>query len=257
MGLDLFPAGRPKPGHEGRWAEMMQRLYDGERESKEESERRFEISILPWADVGAPRVGEDAAADAWLLAQPGRDPGKSDAQLLEEVRGYCVLALLRGSCDGIPSFTHAGRYDGIDETSFRGAFLQGCEDLVGKELITIAWTDCMRPEEAVEYGKELLEAAERAAAAGSAPAEPPARRWWSGQAKAEGTANELRGETRDPARRRPLVRLLGQPRPPDPGVVLAHHRCGHGGARSWTASTVGRARAAATASVFSLRVFAL
>ena len=185
MGLDVLPAGRPKPGFEARWAELMQKLYDGDKETEEEAERRFEISIPPYADVGAPRVGEDPAADAWLLAQPGRDPSKSDAQILEEMRGYCVLALLHGNCDGIPNFTHAGMYDGVDETSFRGKFLEACEDLIGKELVTMAWTDCMRPDEAVDYGKQLLDAAERAAQAGPPPAKPPARRWWGGKAQAQ------------------------------------------------------------------------
>lgn len=186
MGLDLFPAGRPKPGFEAKWSALMQKLYDGDKETEEESERRFEISILPYADLGAPRVGEDAAADAWLLTQPGRDPAKSDAAILEEMRGYCVLALLRGSCDGIPTFTHAGLYDGVDETSFRGSFLEACEDLVGKELVTTAWTDCMRPDEAVEYGKQLLAAADRAAAAGPPPPKPTKRSWWGGKPKEKG-----------------------------------------------------------------------
>lgn len=183
MGLDLFPAGRAKPGHEAEWARLVQRLYDGEKETEREAERRFELSILPHADVGAPRVGEDPAADAWLLAQPGRDPSKSDAQILEEMRGYCVLALLHGTCDGIPSFTHAGMYDGVDETSFRGSFLEECEDLIGKQLLSRAWTDCMRPEDAVAYGNTLLEAAERAAASGPPSAEAPARRWWQRKRK--------------------------------------------------------------------------
>ena len=188
MGLDVFPAGRPKPGHEARWAELMQKLYDGDEESEPEAERRMEISIPPYADLGAPRVGEDAAADAWLLAQPGRDPGKSDAKILQEMHGYYVLALLRGTCDGIPNFTHAGLYHGVDETSFRGSFLEACEDLVGKELVTTAWTGCMRPEEAVGYGQKLLDAAERAAAAGPPAPKPPPRSWWGGKAKARAQA---------------------------------------------------------------------
>ncbi len=188
MGLDVFPAGRPKPGQEARWVELMQKLYDGDKESEAEAERRLEISVAPYDDVGAPSVGVDSAADAWLLAQPGRDPSKSDAQLLEEMRGYRVLALLRGNCDGIPNFTHAGMYGGVDDTSFRGSFLEACEDLVGGDLVSMAWTDCMRPDEAVDYGKQLLDAADRAAAAGPPPPKPPARSWWGGKPKAEARA---------------------------------------------------------------------
>jgi hypothetical protein len=189
MGLDLIPAGRPKPGFEARWSELMQKLYEGDKETDQEAESRFEISILPWADLGAPRVGEDPAADAWVLAQPGRDPSKTDAEVIEEMRGYCALALLRGRCDGLPSFTHAGLYEGIDETSFRGSFLELCEHLLGKELLNIAWTDCMRPEEAIDCGHRLLDAAERAARAGAPPAKP-AKRWWQRAPKEQASLEE-------------------------------------------------------------------
>jgi hypothetical protein len=41
----------------------------------------------------------------------------------------------------------------------------------------------MRPEKAVDFGKQLLEAADHAAEAGPPPPKPPARRWWSGKPK--------------------------------------------------------------------------
>lgn len=201
MGLDLLPAGRPKPGFEAGWSELMQKLYDGKGETEEEAQRRLEISILPWADLDAPRVGEDPAANAWILAQPGRDRSKTDAQIIEEMRGYCALALLRGRCDGITNFTHAGLYDGVDETSFRGSFLELCEDILGRELLSTAWTDWMRPEEAVEYGQRLLEAAERAARSGAPPPAKPARRWWRGKSqRQEPTFEEKLAILRDAGR---------------------------------------------------------
>ena len=165
MGLDLVPLGKAKPGHEAEWANLMKVLYDGAHEGKRAAERRDEISIKAYEAVGAPRVGFDAEADAWAIAR--KDPARrvTDAQLIEHMRGYFVVDLMRGKCDGVPQYTNGGLYDGIDETSFRGAFLESCEDLLGEGLLGDAWTEVMRPEEAVDYGKRLLAAAEAADAA--------------------------------------------------------------------------------------------
>jgi hypothetical protein len=162
MGLDVYPAGRAKPGCEIEWAKSIQTLYDGDEETEEAAQRRFALSIEPWEDIGAPRVGYDAAANAWTLTAPDRDKSMTDEEVLKDMHGFYVLELLRGKCDGVSNYTHAGMYK-VDETSFRGSFLEACEDLIGNELLVTAWTDCMRPEEAIEYGTELLAAAERAA----------------------------------------------------------------------------------------------
>jgi hypothetical protein len=170
MGLDLFPAGRAKPGHEREWQQRIQRLYAGEKETEADAEKRFAVSIQPWEDLGAPRVGESPEADAWALKEPDRDKTKSDAEVLTELKGFHAIALLRGKCDGLPAYTHAGLYAGLDETSFRGSFLQMCEDILDEEVLVTAWTDCMPPGEAITYGMELLHAADRAERAGPAAA---------------------------------------------------------------------------------------
>ena len=162
MGLDVYPAGRAKPGHEIEWRKRIQVLYDGVEETRDQADQRFAVSIQPWEDAGAPRVGYDPAADAWALTEPNRDKSKSDAEVLKEMHGFYALELLRGKCNGISRYTHAGFYD-LDETSFRGSFLECCEDLLGEELLETAWADCMRPEEAIEYGEKLLAVADRAA----------------------------------------------------------------------------------------------
>ena len=175
MGLDLYPIGRAKPGHEAEWETLVQTLYDAKEESEDAAKRRFEISMAPWAAIGAPCVGYDPEADAWALANWPREDGMSDAALLDDLRGYYVLELLRGKCEGLPKYTHSGMYD-LDETSFRGAFLNFCEDLLGEELLITAWTDCMPPEEAMAYGKELLEIADKAARKRIVPVtKPPAQ----------------------------------------------------------------------------------
>jgi hypothetical protein len=161
MGLDLYPAGRAKPGHEAEWEKFMQTLYERKEETEEAAKRRFAVSIQPWADIGAPRVGYDSEANAWALTEPLRDKNMSDAEVLNDMHGFYVLELMRGKCEGLPKYTHAGMYD-LDETSFRGSFLKYCEELLGNDLMVTAWTDCMPPEEAIAYGRELLAVANRA-----------------------------------------------------------------------------------------------
>ncbi len=164
MGLDLCPVGRPKPGHEAEWNRLMRTLYAGRKESKKNFERRNQISVQPFADVGAPRVGESKKADAWALENFRRKEGENDAALLKRLHGFHVLPLIYGKCDGLPRYTHADLYGGRDETSLRGSFLIDCEKILGSTLLGRAWTHIMGPEEAVEYGQQLFSVAERAAA---------------------------------------------------------------------------------------------
>lgn len=65
------------------------------------------------------------------------------------------------NCDGVPKYSNGGLYEGADETSFRGSFLNDCEDVLSKELLENAWNHKF-PEEAVEYGNALLAAVDAA-----------------------------------------------------------------------------------------------
>ena len=64
----------------------------------------------------------------------------------------------------MPKYSNGGLYEGADETSFRGAFLNDCQDVLGKELLNEAWNH-KYSREAVAYGKALLAAADAAEAA--------------------------------------------------------------------------------------------
>jgi hypothetical protein len=77
-----------------------------------------------------------------------------------------VLRLVK--CDGVPQYSHGSLYEGVDETSFRGAFLKDCGDVLGKVLLNEAWNSKL-PEAAISYGQALLAAADAAEAAGLAP----------------------------------------------------------------------------------------
>ncbi|MYB13304.1 MAG: hypothetical protein F4X42_08635, partial [Rhodospirillaceae bacterium] len=172
--MDLIPMGRPKPGHEEEWQRLMQPLYEEREESDEDTSRRLEISEPAYATAGAPRVGYSEEANVWYREHYKKPVGLTDAEFLEEAKGYYVLDLVVGKCDGVPVYSHGDLYDGVDKTSFRGKFLEFCEDLLEDDMLLYrAWTSVMPPEEAVEYGQALLASAENPWVEPPPPPPPP------------------------------------------------------------------------------------
>ncbi|WP_091735646.1 hypothetical protein [Phenylobacterium immobile] len=93
------------------------------------------------------------------------------AGVLKDFHGHYALPLV--VCDGLPQWTHANLYEGVDETSFRGEFLEGCGSVLSRSLIDRAWGNFF-PEDAVDYGRALLSAADAAERKG--PITPPPKR---------------------------------------------------------------------------------
>jgi hypothetical protein len=153
VGLDLCVEGRAIPGHEAEWESIIRRFFSEEELSEDEIERFQSISLPAYATLGAPRVGSDAAADDWIADRMA--DRMSREQAIAEYNGYYALALIES--DGLPKFTNSGLYEGVDDTSFRGKFLESCTMVLRKGLIEEAWNHRM-PEEAVAYGKSLLAA---------------------------------------------------------------------------------------------------
>ena len=166
MGLDLTVQGCAKPGFEPEWRRLLQRSFAGEELSNDDTARFQEISIPGYQRLGAPRVGFDGAADAWIIQKRKAETPADRAAVLREFHGYYVLRLAQ--CDGVPQYSNGGLYYGIDETSFRGDFLKDCADVLGKDTLDDAWNSKM-PEAAVSYGRALLAAADAAEAAGLTP----------------------------------------------------------------------------------------
>lgn len=166
MGLDLTVQGCAKPGFEPEWRRLLQRSFAGEELSNDDTARFQEISIPGYQRLGAPRVGFDGAADAWIIQKRKAETPADRAAVLREFHGYYVLRLAQ--CDGVPQYSNGGLYDGIDETSFRGDFLKDCADVLGKDTLDDAWNSKM-PEAAVSDGRALLAAADAAEAAGLTP----------------------------------------------------------------------------------------
>lgn len=165
MGLDLVVESSPKPGHEAEWRRILERSFGDEEPAPGDEARFGEISIPPYERVGAPRVGYDKAADDWIIEAAKAATPDEAARVLHEFHGYYALRLVE--CDGVPEYSHGGLYDGVDETSFRGAFLSACTDVLPQRLIDEAWGHKF-PEEAVGYGRALLAAADPAAAGADA-----------------------------------------------------------------------------------------
>jgi len=166
MGLDLIVEGCAKPGHESEWRQLLKRSFADEELSEAEVARFREICIPGYERIGAPRVGSDSAANQWILEARNAKTPEDIADVLKEFDGYYVVRLLE--CDGVPKYSHGGLYEGVDETSLRGAFLDDCQDVLGKDLLKNAWNHKF-PEEAVAFGKALLAAAKAAENVSTAP----------------------------------------------------------------------------------------
>jgi hypothetical protein len=157
MGLDLVVEGCAKPGHEKEWRRLLERAFSGSRMSEAEIAHFNEISVPGYERIGAPRVGFDAAADAWIVEIRKAKTSEEIAATLKEFRGHYVARLVK--CDGVSTYSNGGLYDGVDETSFRGAFLKSCMNVIDNQLLKAAWEHKF-PEAAIKYGQALLAAAD-------------------------------------------------------------------------------------------------
>ena len=173
MGLDLVVEGCAKPGHEREWRSFLERSFDDEELSDAETARFQEVSIPGYQRLGAPRVGLDNAANAWILEARQAKTPEEVAAVLKEFDGYYAVRLVK--CDGVPEYSHGGLYDGVDETSFRGAFLNDCMNVLTADLLNQVWEHKF-PEAAIAYGKALLEAAELAESEGRTAKAPEPKR---------------------------------------------------------------------------------
>lgn len=159
MGLDWNPIGRAKPGFEAEFSKLERELdgladpsrapprpsllksllsaFTGRHLEDRKSAivgRMAEISTPVYETLGAPRVGTDPKADAWMIARVREDDPTASAQaILDEHRGYRVLDLLPDNA-GFPVYATGG-YEGTDRYTFRAQFLQRQKPRLGKDLI--------------------------------------------------------------------------------------------------------------------------
>ncbi len=131
--------GRPKPGHEPEFEAIFRALeLEPDAPDREAWLKRFQaISDPPYAVLGAPRVGVDAAADEWLRKHVPSD----FEQAKEKLSGMHVLDLLPAS-DGFPKYTnYRPGAEGYERYTFNAQLLHEAVDVIGEELIQEAYVN--------------------------------------------------------------------------------------------------------------------
>jgi hypothetical protein len=158
MGLDWNPLPKPKPGREAEFEEVfaeLERATAARREDKATLDKFRALSDQPFALMGAPRVGFDDAANAWLRERM-TEIGRLDEldKAMEAMHGYCVLALLP-PCDGFPRYSNHPFSNELERYAFRASFLKDVEDVLGPELSERAYKN-MLANDLLVYGEQLL-----------------------------------------------------------------------------------------------------
>lgn len=162
MGLDWIPVPPPKPGKGAEVRRLraehkkLRAIEDADRAGA--IERELDALLLSTGEaLGAPRVGEDAEADAWVLANfadlslSADVKARGGAACVDALRGKYVLGLAKHR-GGMGAVT--GMLAGA--TSFRGKIIDRTP--VSEELKEEAYVD-HTARELVSYGKSLQEAA--------------------------------------------------------------------------------------------------
>ena len=185
MGLDMNPLPRPKAGHETEFEQLWQTLNiafgklpdpDAARRPKKGFWATFftgpdkrepvdtarmvarfeEISEPHWRLLGAPVVGQDAQADAWVREQWAKGAlGTTDTDenaALERLSGLRVLDLVP-DCDGFPEWQGSSG----ERCSLRGEVLRECKAVLAEDLIARAWQPMLAKDLAV-WSVALFEA---------------------------------------------------------------------------------------------------
>jgi hypothetical protein len=135
MGLEWEPLPTPKRGHEREFVDLFKKLVSSTGSKREQVAAWFnQIAIPPFETIGAPRIGKDDEANAWLEARLEKSNRLAELpQLLQEMHGYCVLELMP-PCDGFPVYSNHKVVEHLDRYSFHAELLAGVHDELGAEL---------------------------------------------------------------------------------------------------------------------------
>jgi hypothetical protein len=147
MGLDWMLYGRPRPEHREEFdrltaeinliEEQSCRSTENDAKLDELAQRRDEIALSPWEEVGCPQIGRDEEADAWLEAlfhDRHSDPDDEWSQMsyedvVEDCKGIYVEDLAKIS-EGIAMVQ--GPLAGA--LNFRGKVVASAEQILGDDL---------------------------------------------------------------------------------------------------------------------------
>jgi hypothetical protein len=164
MALDWEPLLTPKRGYEQEFVDLFNKLViaSGARRAQL-LEWLGNISVPVFETLGAPRVGFDEAADAWLRERAAKSDRLAELdEIKAEMHGYAVLDLMP-PCDGFPVYSHYKTKDELERYSFNAELLAGVSEALGDELVRRAHT-MMLPKAHREFADRLGEVATRFAA---------------------------------------------------------------------------------------------
>lgn len=166
MGLDMRPMGKPKPGFEKRFKQIIRIVEDKEKQKisffdklkgkrilskKELMQEWFDNQIKSYVTIKAPRVGYDKTANTWIKERyKNTNRELSEEEYIAKYHGFFVIELAEEK-DGISVYRSMGQ----DENVFRGQFLTDCLDLIGKDLVGEAWSTKFA-DETLYYGNRLM-----------------------------------------------------------------------------------------------------
>ena len=161
MKLDWEPLATPKRGHEQEFADLFRKLLTSTGAKRDRVFQWFvDVAVPPFESVGAPRVGFDAEADAWLVARVEKSGRLHELdEIRAEMRGYHVLALLP-PCEGFPVYSNSRISDDLERYAFDASQLLEARDVLGEELCARATTP-MLADAHLAFGEQLLEVATR------------------------------------------------------------------------------------------------
>ncbi|MEO8699600.1 MAG: hypothetical protein ABI867_06130 [Kofleriaceae bacterium] len=161
MGLEWEPLATPVRGYEQEFENLFRKLAGTTGARRAQLLEWFaKVADPPFATIGAPRVGYDEAADAWLRSRLEKSNRLEELeQISVEMRGYNVLELMP-PCEGFPVYSNHIIDDNLDRYSFNAELLADESEELGTELFELAYT-MMLPDDHRDFGEKLLFVASR------------------------------------------------------------------------------------------------
>ena len=167
MDWGWLPRYKAKPGHEDEIDDIYLEISEQpEGQEKVLPDRLDEIAISPYETLNAPRVGRDAAADAWVAEHfPKRKKSWFSFGPPDPDYEGCFVLDLVPACDGLPPEEYSGGTFGsyVDTFAFQASLLDDCSDVIEEGTVI----DGMVPMDVPKflgYGRQLQQAAEACAA---------------------------------------------------------------------------------------------
>jgi hypothetical protein len=159
--LEWEPLPKAKRGHEREFADLFRKLQVAKESRRDQLLQWFaDVTEPAYALIGAPCVGTDEVADAWLRAKVEKSNRLEELDAIAaDMAGTYVLDLLP-PCEGFPVYRSSLE---VERYTFHAELLRATSDELGVELCELAYT-MMLPEALSDYATRLFVTADRFAA---------------------------------------------------------------------------------------------